>query len=413
MKLRQFNVTNYRSCLLTTFSPNNGLTTLIGVNGSGKSNLLSAILLMKKAAIRTGRYPLLDEEYLNRTIIKSEIDLDGNLIRLRGEVFYFTNDRNIDEVVSTKIKWNLESITGEKSWIELPFEIALLKRNSRYNFVHGGRILSYKGGWGYPLTTKTPLSESLLKVLLEVSEYLQNINYYSASQFSDPSRCPVSLIIDEDRPQGRGLKDTIDHEHFIFDLYRSWKSGSEAFQRYKHVTGKDSIGLIDNIHFDEIRLPSNVIEVRAGGKTIKKERTQLVVVPIFTIDGSPLSPNQLSEGTFKTLALLFYVLTDDSRLLLVEEPEVCIHHGLLSSVIAIIKQESKDKQIIISTHSDYVLDQLEPENVVLVDKKEGKGTKARSVSQAMSKTDFKALRSYLEESGSLGEYWREGGLVDE
>jgi ABC-type Mn2+/Zn2+ transport system ATPase subunit len=417
MKLNQFSVRNYRSCALTTLSPNAGLTALIGVNGSGKSNLLSAVLLLKKATIAPTRHIHVDDEYLNRSNISTDIDFKGEVIRLRGEVFYMTNNRNIDEVIGTKLKWNLESITGQKGWIELPIEMVMFRNEYRFVIPHGGRRLSYrdmaKGGWYGPRGMKSILPEKVFPIVSEVSEYLQNINYYSASQFSDPSRCPVSLELEDDRPRGRRRRDTIDHEQFIYDLYRSFKGKTEAFQRFSHVIGKDGIGLVDDIHFDEIRLPSNLIEVRSGGKTVKKERTQLVVVPIFRIGDIRLSPNQLSEGTFKTLALLFYVLTDDSRLLLVEEPEVCIHHGLLTSIITLIKKESKDKQIIISTHSDYVLDQLEPENVVLVDRKGEQGTKARAITKAMSKTDFKALRTYLEETGNLGEYWREGGLVDE
>ena len=96
-------------------------------------------------------------------------------------------------------------------------------------------------------------------------------------------------------------------------------------------------------------------------------------MPSFSIDGNTLSPNQLSEGTFKTLALLYYVLTDESNLLLIEEPEVCIHHGLLNSIIALIKAYSKQKQIVISTHSDFVLDQIAPEDLVLVTRQKNQG----------------------------------------
>jgi len=119
-----------------------------------------------------------------------------------------------------------------------------------------------------------------------------------------------------------------------------------------------------------------------------------------------LIPNQLSEGTFKTLALLFYIINDVSELLLIEEPEVCIHHGLLDSIIELIKVQSKKKQIIISTHSDYVLDKLKPENVVLVSRDTDKGTIAKPLSKALSKNDYAALKSYLQDEGNLGEYWK-------
>ncbi len=52
--------------------------------------------------------------------------------------------------------------------------------------------------------------------------------------------------------------------------------------------------------------------------------------------------------------------------MILEEPEVCIHHGLLDSILDLILESSEKKQIIISTHSDFVLDKLDPENVFMV-----------------------------------------------
>ena len=39
------------------------------------------------------------------------------------------------------------------------------------------------------------------------------------------------------------------------------------------------------------------------------------------VDGLTLSPNQLSEGTFKTLALVFYILNDNVEA--INEYDVC------------------------------------------------------------------------------------------
>ena len=112
---------------------------------------------------------------------------------------------------------------------------------------------------------------------------------------------------------------------------------------------------------------------RVGGKIEKVRRQKVLVVPQFHKGREILSPNQLSEGTFKTLALLFNIITEDSTALLIEEPEVCVHQGLLSSILELIKQYSSSKQMFVSTHSDYVLDYLQPENVFTVkyDKKAG------------------------------------------
>jgi predicted ATPase len=95
---------------------------------------------------------------------------------------------------------------------------------------------------------------------------------------------------------------------------------------------------------------------------------------------------------------------------LLEEPEVCVHHGLLSSILDIIKAFSRRKQIVISTHSDFVLDALAPDNVFVVRRSASKGTTVARVSEKMTVRQYQSLKKYLMESGNLGEYWRHGDL---
>jgi predicted ATPase len=196
-------------------------------------------------------------------------------------------------------------------------------------------------------------------------------------------------------------------------LYRAYKSQEPSFTLFLNTVGQNGLGLIDNIEFRDHEIPSSSYKVRAGGQIQQIENSKTIVVPSIIIDGLTLSPNQLSEGTFKTLALVFYILNDENEFLLIEEPEVCVHHGLLNSILQLIKQQSRHKQIIISTHSDYVLDMLEPENILLVHKTSDKGTKANAISNMLSANDYRILKDYLEQEGNLGEYWKEGGFDDE
>jgi predicted ATPase len=120
----------------------------------------------------------------------------------------------------------------------------------------------------------------------------------------------------------------------------------------------------------------------------------------------------LSEGTFRALALLFYIVRGKRDLLLLEEPEVCVHHGLLDSVVAAIKEYSRDRQIVLSTHSDAVLDMLSPESVRLVRANELTGTRVVAVSTALSSRSLRALKEYLHTTGTLGEYWKHSGFEE-
>jgi Fe-S cluster assembly ATPase SufC len=192
-------------------------------------------------------------------------------------------------------------------------------------------------------------------------------------------------------------------------------SRDEANSKYKQfieIVGPKGLQLIDGLTFRQVRSSSTEYSVRVGGKVERRKRENLLIIPQFRIGREILSPNQLSEGTFKTLALLFHVITENSSTLLIEEPEVCVHQGLLSSILELIKSYSSHKQMILSTHSDYVLDHVKPENVYRVSFSKAQGTVARHIRKTMTSREFAALRDYLERQGNLGEYWREGGLGD-
>lgn len=414
MKLRSFEINTYRSCLRTKFTLHDELTGLIGVNGSGKSNILNALTLLRK--IYRSRPPTRDTEPSSRSKcrIRAEIEHQNKTLWIKGDVEYETDERNFDEVYFSDLKFNFREFTDYSNWLSIP--IQLLRYSRPFVMVPDEsqvatrqtiffRYFAFRDPRAYKTIGR---SRKIRQLLLNVADFFDGINYYSASQFSDASQCPVSVELEEDRPlrRFRGVR----HEQFILDLYKSFKANDTQYRRYLNTVSGDGIGLVDKIDFTKVDMPSSSYQVKIGGKIQKSERNRDLIVPRFTINNADLSPNQLSEGTFKTLALVYYILTDDSRLLLIEEPEVCVHHGLLSSVISLIKLQSKQKQIVMSTHSDFVLDQLAPENLVLVERSSEKGTIAKPLNRSMSKNDYEALRVYLKESGNLGEYLKEGGF---
>jgi hypothetical protein len=244
----------------------------------------------------------------------------------------------------------------------------------------------------------------------ELRGFLLGISYYSASQFTDPTKCPVAIEVEDERlvrrPRIRG------HSRFLHELFSVFKTRdtSPIYDEFFNIVGPEGLCLVQDIDFRQHMLPQSQYQVRVGGKVVRQPSRRLLIVPYVRVDGNRLSPNQLSEGTLKTLALIFYLVVDKGNLLLIEEPEVCVHHGLLKSIIDLIKTYSRTKQIVISTHSDFVLDSLLPENVFLVCKDRKKGTKTKAVTRALSARDFSALKRYLAESGNLGEFWRHGGL---
>ncbi|MGE9311634.1 AAA family ATPase [Niabella sp. CJ426] len=402
VKLKKFAIINYRSCLKSSIDLQEDLTCLIGVNGVGKTNILNGIQLLKK--IRGGS-KIANQKQKNvgsQTTISATFLFNDKSIEMKGVILYETDDRNYDEVLGANLKFNLSEFTGSNKWIEISSEVL--------------QYMDQIKGGGRKTFLKYFFDDAFFEIedqlITPIRNFLRRISYYSASQFSDPTKCPISFELEESKPF-RQSRYNIYHEKFLNDLYLTYKRDKKLFSKFLTTVNKEGIGIIDNWSFSEYDMPSSSYNVKSGGKIEKIEKNRQLIIPYVTVDSIELSPNQLSEGTFKTLALIFYIITDDNDLLLIEEPEVCVHHGLLNSIMSLILTYSTRKQIIISTHSDFVLDKLKPHNILIVKKHPKSGTNAKSISKLLSKSDYKALKDYLSEVGNLGEYWKEGGLENE
>lgn len=399
--LKSIKVTNYRSLVSAVVPFDTNLTALIGTNGAGKTNILKSILLFKRIFSEGYHYRRfnLDKQRpdeVARTVLEASLDINNSRYGFKA-ILYFDTSEGDDSIRHAEIYVR----QAGKEWTKI-------SNPEAFSFIEYAKDKPEMPTMNIKYLTR---SQDLNHALFSMVSIFSKIKYYSATRFSNPTNAPVSIEL-----EGEELKNSYssnsNHEAFLYHLYVASKNNTIAYKRYKNTMSSLGLGLIDDITFHEHKIPSSSIKVLAGGHVKKINIERRIVIPSFTIDGLQLLPNQLSEGTFKTLALVFYLLNNDSDLLLIEEPEVCVHHGLLGSVLELINMQAKTKQIIISTHSDYVMDKLKPENIVVV-RKDSNGTNAQSLIKSMPKIDAEALRTYLNESGNLGEYWRESGYFGE
>ncbi len=117
-----------------------------------------------------------------------------------------------------------------------------------------------------------------------------------------------------------------------------------------------------------------------------------------------LPASVVSDGTIKLLALTLALRYHrrPPTLICIEEPEKNLHPTLLEVLVDVMRELSKDTQIIVTTHSPEFVRCLRPHEVYLVDKKEGKSriTRVQSV---------EAIDVFLKEF-SLDELWKQGYL---
>jgi ABC-type lipoprotein export system ATPase subunit len=396
--LKEFEVKNYRSCVDTKSKFISPLTALIGKNGAGKTNFLNAIRLLRDVgSLRQLRYlnESPDYELEDRSTITAKFEIGGQSVAVKSNLS-IDSQAGIETVIYAETKIRNFDVKYSR-WEDAYFP-------SRVSSAPPRSILAR-------IEREKKLRSANTAAFNEpLARYFGDIQYYSATQFSDPSKCPLSLELDTNRPSGQSRR-TSDHERLLYNIFAEWSTRSVEYDRFFSVVGPQGLRLVDDFRFLSYDVTSDTVRVRQGGKVSKSPRVREWIVPSVIVDGLQLSPSQLSEGTFKTIALVFYILAGEGNLLLLEEPEVCVHHGLLDSIIELLKIESKSKQIIVSTHSDYVLDMLEPSNVQIVNKTPD-GTVITPISKSMETRDFKALKTYLRTTGTLGEYWKESGLSD-
>lgn len=409
--LKRIVLENYRSCLRTSIDLHPKLSVLIGPNGSGKTNILQGIMLLHQLARGSEHAPGLRRLFTTARV-KAVFQTPKSHARLRASVDTFTNESNNDIVLQSRQKWFMRTSAGRPQEFssDIPLEVASfdpddirLFSNARFH-----RYRRYQRhifhGRAFPDWAQTTLAN--------VGKFCQGIRYYGASQFTNPGSCPTSFEIEREGDQ-RSLHRIRGHAKILSAMYAASKAGSSRkYDQFLEIVGPKGLRLIDGLTFRDVKTSSTEYSVRVGGKVESRRRDNLLIIPQFRIGSQTLSPNQLSEGTFKTLALLFHLITENCTALLIEEPEVCVHQGLLASILELIKSYSNRTQMILSTHSDYVLDKVQPENVYRVTLSKPEGTIARHIRKTMTSKEFAALRQYLEWEGNLGDYWREGGLGD-
>jgi predicted ATPase len=74
----------------------------------------------------------------------------------------------------------------------------------------------------------------------------------------------------------------------------------------------------------------------------------------------------ISEGTINISALIVALYFGDRHFVIIEEPERNIHPTLISKVANLMQEASREKQIIVTTHSPQLVKYTELENLILI-----------------------------------------------
>ena len=117
-----------------------------------------------------------------------------------------------------------------------------------------------------------------------------------------------------------------------------------------------------------------------------------------------LGPHQISDGTLRLMALITLLsLPADElpKIIIIDEPELGLHPSAIGVLADLLRAASASSQVIVSTQSVTLVNQLSVEDVIVVDREGG-----QSVFQRLDET---ALKDWLAEYG-MGELWEKNVL---
>jgi len=394
--LREIRVTN-----LLSFGPGavalpmQSLNVFIGPNGSGKSNLIEALALMRATAVLPHA--------------AGDGDVRGVVRRGGGAgEWIWKGAPGKPAVVQLVIEkplnsWRLRhrfAFHCAPHGFELDDEIVANARMSPvpfYEFRNGDPV-------SYSLTRKeAPRGRSGAKMELRTTREALNLGVSVLAQRRDPERYPQITHLAETYEDWR--------------IYREWAFGRNTVFRQPQRADARNDRLeedFSNLGLFLSRLrkkPKAKQAVLMGlrdlydGLTDFESIVEGGTVQVFFTEGDFSIPaTRLSDGTLRYLCLLAILCDPDPpSLICIEEPELGLHPDILPKLADHLVEASGRTQLIVTTHSDILVDAMteRPQSVVVCEKHEGR--------TAMKRLDAAELTDWLGKY-RLGQLWTKGQI---
>ncbi len=360
------------------------LNILVGLNGSGKSNLIEAIGVLRSSVSKLAA-PMRGvggggvTEWIwkgapdKNAIIEAAFANPNGQKKLRHYIEFGVNDQRF-ELIDERIE-NESPFRGHSEPLFY------------YKYQYGMPILSVRG---------TDKPRHIERAELAPDESI-------LSQRRDPDQYPeLSLLAD-------GYEEV--------RLYREWSFGRSAILRAPQPADLPNDRLEEN--FSNFGLFLNYLKSTPKVKRLILAELQKLyqgindfdirvkggTVEVFLTEEDWIIPaSRLSDGTLRFLCLLA-ILCDPNPppLICIEEPELGLHPDMLPSLADIMLEASERTQIVVTTHSDILVDAMteHPEYVVIVEKHNG--------CTQMKRLDKNELGEWLIEY-RLGKLWTKGQI---
>jgi predicted ATPase len=337
------------------------LNVLVGANGVGKSNLISFFRLI----------PNIGDKRLQRVV--AEAGGADSFLRYGKKTtkrifFNLEFDNMAYEVVLQDDATDLLFKYDEKflGYAENSTEI------QEVTFIDGGRIPEEP--------SRINLMKNLVAALLSIRTYHLNDTSKTAT-IKGFGRLNDNIVLRSDA------------ENLAAILFKIRTQNLKAYQTIRDVIRSVAP------YFDDFDLKPNLL----NEDTIRLEWREYGSDP----DSAPFIARDLSDGTLRFMALTTLLLQPEPpAIIVIDEPELGLHPFAIEKLAGLLQTTSSRAQLIVATQSPQLIAALEPEDIIVADRKDGETT--------MQRLNAENLKDWLEEY-TLGELWQKnilGGVVN-
>ena len=333
----------------------NPVNILIGPNGSGKSNFMGAFSFLN---------------FIGRKKLQEYVSRQGGANRILH--FGTKKTERMDFHIWFKIKEEEVSYRSE------------FHSTQDDNIVLLGQAipgLPLSEGYRYLVDTTTKESIEIKKRVDKVHNYLKQFCVYHLNDTSSTSPIKTTPNLHDNRqlrPDGSNLA------AFLYLLREKHKTSYDLIRK----TVQKIAPFFDDFQLAPQGLNSNIIRL---------EWQHIGTNDYFDV-------SSFSDGSLRFIALATLLLQPEElqpSTILLDEPELGLHPRAMTMLASLIKQASVNKQIILATQSPVLLDNFEPEDVLVANRVDGGTT--------LTRLNSEDLKNWLEDY-SLGQLWEKNEL---
>jgi predicted ATPase len=360
----------------TTIELNSGVNILVGINGSGKSNLLKAINLLYEGIAGEGLKKMLLQDWEGFGSVANYNAKESRYIKLTFEF----NVESINKINQNKGFSFIDNLIYEITIFPIGNTDYYLKEKL-YKFTPDGDDFIYiemENGKGVisQRISNGKTRTSLVRYPQNVETIPFDTNELILKQISDPDRFYPQFTLK------KAIENIAVYNYFDTTLNseirkpHNWSIENRLLPNGQNLTSLLQY-LKNKSSLDYEQLEGKIKDINGNFKDIGFDSyaNKIFLVLREKKLSKAVSIAHISDGTLRFILLLsIFFNKNRGNLISLDEPEIGLHPDMIFTVAKLIKNAASESQLIIATHSPLLLNDFDIEDLIIFDKNEDNQT---------------------------------------